>query len=128
MKYSPSTGFFYNPEWVYKEIPGDLIEVAQNEYAELQAKRADGFVIKPGRGGRPMAAFDEQAFKVTRESVEMARLRAYADPVTGSDRYRAEAEAERLQGNEEAAKEAEQKMLSRRTEIQTANPWPKEDQ
>lgn len=67
------------------------------------------------------------AQKPTREQVEIARLMAYSDPVKGSDRYRAEAEAERLQGNDEVAAIAEQKMLARRAEIQSENPWPGEE-
>ena len=64
------------------------------------------------------------AKSLTRGDVDAARLRAYADPVTGSDRYKSEADAERLQGNEEAAKLAEQKLLKRREEIRNENPWP----
>lgn len=62
----------------------------------------------------------------TREQVGRARLIAYADPVSGSDRFRSEADAERLLGNEAAALEAEKKMLERREQIKLENPWPLE--
>lgn len=62
----------------------------------------------------------------TRADVDIARLIAFADPVTGSDRYKAEAYAKRLVGDEDAAAEADQKLVKRREEIQAANPWPKD--
>ena len=99
----------------------------------VRAFEADGsqdFLITPDM--RKLTAAEVRAHLAPavlgRGDVEIKRLRAYADPVTGSDRYRAEAEAERLQGNEDKAAEAEQKMLSRRAQIATENPWPKEDQ
>lgn len=62
----------------------------------------------------------------TREAVNEARLRAYANPLTGSDRYIAEAYAERAKGDEAAANEVDAKMIARREEIKAANPWPEE--
>jgi len=59
----------------------------------------------------------------TREQVEASRLRAYADPITGSDRYFAEAQRESLMGNIEAAETARQLGLTRFAEIQAENPW-----
>lgn len=62
----------------------------------------------------------------TREEVESQRLRAYADPITGSDRYFAEAQRESLLGNAEAAEAAKALGLARFAEIQADNPWPAE--
>jgi hypothetical protein len=62
----------------------------------------------------------------TKEEVEAARLRAYAHPVTGSDRYIAEAYAERASGNEEAAQKIDAEMTRRREEIKLQYPWPEE--
>tara|TARA_R100000458_G_scaffold26452_2_gene23927 strand:- start:5569 stop:5931 length:363 start_codon:yes stop_codon:yes gene_type:complete len=56
--------------------------------------------------------------------VEAARLRAYADPLTGSDRYFAEAQRESLLGNAEAADAAKALGLIRFAEIQASYPWP----
>ncbi|CAH0152836.1 hypothetical protein [Pseudomonas mediterranea] len=64
----------------------------------------------------------------TEEEVNQARLRAYANPVTGSDRYIAEAYAERAAGNEESAKEIDAKMVRRRIEIKLQHPWPQDSQ
>lgn len=60
----------------------------------------------------------------TRQEVEAARLRAYADPLTGSDRYFAEAQRESLLGNAETAEAAKALGLARFAEIQAAHPWP----
>lgn len=62
----------------------------------------------------------------TRAEVEAARLRAYADPLTGSDRYFAEAQRETLLGNTEAAEAAKALGLARFAEIQAEYPWPSE--
>lgn len=63
---------------------------------------------------------------LSREEVHAQRLIAYADPVTGSDRYMTEALAERVLGNEDSAKVAEQKCITRREEISEQYPWPAE--
>lgn len=63
---------------------------------------------------------------VTREQVEEQRLRAYADPLAGSDRYFAEAQRESLLGNAEAADAAKALGMARFAEIQAEFPWPAE--
>lgn len=61
---------------------------------------------------------------VRREDVEAARLKAYADPITGSDRYFSE--AMRLEAlGASGADDARGKGNARHQEIQDANPWPK---
>lgn len=60
----------------------------------------------------------------SREQVEADRLRAYADPLTGSDRFFSESMRESLLGNEGAAAEAKAKGLERYVEIQVSLPWP----
>lgn len=59
----------------------------------------------------------------TRAEVEVARLRAYADPVTGSDRYFAEAASMDAAG-EAGADDRRALGLVRRAEIQADHPWP----
>ena len=61
-----------------------------------------------------------------REEIEAARLRAYADPLFGSDRYFAEAQRETLLGNAEAAEAAKALGLARFAEIQAEYPRPAE--
>lgn len=62
---------------------------------------------------------------LTREQIEALRLRAYADPLTGSDRYFAE--ASRLQAMGAAQEEidaANAAGAKRYAEIQGEYPWP----
>ncbi|TWR71866.1 hypothetical protein [Pseudomonas marginalis] len=61
---------------------------------------------------------------LTKAEVEMLRLYAYSDPITGSDRFIAEAASMRLHGSEEAALSAEERHRVRRGEIETQYPWP----
>lgn len=63
---------------------------------------------------------------MTRAEIEAHRLRAYADPLTGSDRYFAEAQRESLLGNNDAAAAAKAAGLARFAEIQAKYPWPDE--
>lgn len=62
----------------------------------------------------------------SRDEIEAARLRAYADPLTGSDRYFAEAQRESLLGNALAAEAAKALGMARFAEIQAEYPWPAE--
>lgn len=61
---------------------------------------------------------------LSRELIEALRLRAYADPITGSDRYFAEAQRETMRGNVAAADEANANGLARFSDIQNTYPWP----
>lgn len=62
---------------------------------------------------------------LTREEVEQIRLRAYSDPINGSDRFFAE--AVRLQAIGAAQAEidaAKNNGVARYNEIQAQHPWP----
>ena len=61
----------------------------------------------------------------TRSEVEALRLRAYADPITGSDRYFAEAARVQAMGGTAGEVEAARSAgAARSTEIQALYPWP----
>ena len=64
-----------------------------------------------------------QAPKTTREDVEVARLRAYSNPLTGSDRYFSEAQRMQAMGEKgwESVRDA---GAARYAEIQQKYPWP----
>lgn len=64
-----------------------------------------------------------EAMELPNNSVENARLLAYADPLKGSDRYVFEAITEREVGNEDAAVIALAKSLERKEQIKKENPW-----
>lgn len=60
---------------------------------------------------------------LTRDQIEILRLRAYAHPVTGSDRFFSEATRMNMSG--EAGWEDMKNMgISRHMEIQSEYPWP----
>lgn len=61
----------------------------------------------------------------TREQVKALRLAAYADPVTGSDRYFAEAARMKAMG-EAGADAVIAAGVARHEEIKAAYPWPDE--
>lgn len=63
---------------------------------------------------------------LTREEVEALRLRAYAEPLTGSDRYFAE--AQRMQAMGEPDWETVRAAgIARFERIQALHPWPSAD-
>lgn len=104
-----------------------------NETGEVFAFAADGsddeFIgvnLVPMSESEVKAHLNPPAVPPTREQVEAQRLRAYADPLVGSDRYFAEAQRESLMGNTEAAEAAKALGMARFAEIQTEYPWPAE--
>jgi len=60
------------------------------------------------------------------QDTERRRLRAYADPETGSDRHFAEANRLEAQGRTDEAVAARAAGLARYSEIREAHPWPAE--
>lgn len=60
--------------------------------------------------------------RMTHEQVEVLRLRAYADPLTGSDRYFAEASRMEAMG-EEGWESVRNRGVVRYQEIQAEYPW-----
>lgn len=126
MFYSKSTNGFYSPEIHGSNIPDDAVELSDAEYKSLLTDQSNGKVIKSDKNGFPMAV-ERQVAKQTKHEVEEIRLRAYADPVIGSDRFFAE--ASRLQAIGAPTEEIEAAKAAgaqRYQEIQMENPWPAE--
>lgn len=100
--------------------------------SEIFAYEADGSQdehIKQGlvrmTDAEVYAHLNPPAKPLTREQIEAMRLRAYSDPLTGSDRYFAE--SSRLQAMGSAQEEidaANAAGANRYAEIQNAYPWP----
>lgn len=59
----------------------------------------------------------------SRERIEAIRLRAYADPLTGSDRLFAQSTRMEVMG-EPGHEDVRDQAIARFTEIQAKNPWP----
>lgn len=73
-----------------------------------------------------ITATDPESIPPTREQIEALRLRSYADPLTGSDRYFAE--AQRMQVMNEPGWEAVRAAgVARFEAIQAQYPWTSDD-
>lgn len=126
MFYSFEAAGFYSPAIHGKGIPADAVEITQAQYIALLEGLAEGKLIAANAEGRPVLSDPPPLPPPTALEVEAARLRAYADPLIGSDRYFAEAQRESLLGNAEAAEAAKALGLARFAEIQAEYPWPAE--
>ena len=125
MFYSKSTGGFYSREIHGDNIPADAVEITVTEHAALIEGQSQGKCIVADANGRPALQDPAPPEPLTREQIEALRLRAYADPITGSDRYFAE--AARLQAMGAAQEEidaANAAGAARYAEIQGEYPWP----
>jgi len=125
---SATTGAFY-PEDMRADYekagtwPADAIKLTDAQYLALRAGRDAGKVIVPDSKGKPVLADPQPPAPLTRAEIEQLRLRAYADPVNGSDRYFAE--AQRMQFMGEPDWEARRDLGAMRyQEIQAQYPWP----
>jgi hypothetical protein len=123
--YSPATGNCYLAG-VHESIPSDAVEIDDDRFEQVIANPEPGKIRSHDAAGLPFLIDPAPPPPASREQVEARRLRAYADPLTGSDRYFAEAQRESLLGNAEAAEAAKALGLARFAEIQADNPWPVE--
>ena len=124
--YSQTTGCTYLEGRHAGQIPADAVPITEALYLAVIANPAPGKIRSHDEAGLPILSDPPPALPATREEVEAQRLRAYADPITGSDRYFAEAQRESLIGNSEAAEAAKALGLARFAEIQAEYPWPAE--
>lgn len=88
-----------------------------NGRLEGATRNADGEWV----GGEWVGDQDEP---ITREQIEHTRLAAYAHPLTGSDRYFAEALRREYAGDLEGAAAAREAGQQRYEQIKLENPWP----
>ncbi|HHK4358933.1 TPA: phage tail protein [Pseudomonas aeruginosa] len=123
--YSQSTGSTYL-EGLHKSIPADAVEISEERYKSVIANPEAGKVRSHDAEGLPILVDPPPPAPLTREQIEALRLRAYAEPLTGSDRYFAEAQRETLLGNAGAADAAKALGMARFAEIQAEFPWPAE--
>lgn len=122
--YCVATGGFYLPGMQPDGL--DCVEISAAEHLALREEQAIGKLIQADSAGRPVAVEPPPPPPKTREEIEAIRLRAYGDPITGSDRYFAEAQRESLVGNAEAAEAAKALGMARFAAIQAEYPWPAE--
>ncbi|VVP57052.1 hypothetical protein [Pseudomonas fluorescens] len=123
MFYSASTGGFYDNPANYPNFPIDAVEITDELYAEVVSNKPIDKTIIPGADGLPELADPPPA---TTEQVEAARLQAYANPLTGSDRHFAEAARCNTAGDTAGAEAATAAGQVRYEEIRAELPWPEE--
>lgn len=105
-------------------IPGGCVETAPPEYSASESARWDGenWVIEQ-LPPETIPDLPEAPGPITRDDVEAARLLAYSNPLTGSDRLFAEASRMDIMG-EPDFEAVRASAIARYQEIQAANPWP----
>lgn len=126
MKYSFKTSQFYSDRlFKPQDIPEDAVELSDAAYKDLLDGLSRNMEIV-NENGRPICV-ERKPVPLTRDQVEANRLRAYSDPVTGSDRFFAEASRLQAMGaTEEEINAAKTAGAQRYQEIQSENPWPAE--
>lgn len=124
MFYSAKTGGLYDDPSRYQNAPDDLKEIPDDLYRALIAGNAEGKNIVPGNDGLPTLAALELSVDEKNKFTELKRLNAYANPITGSDRFFAEASSLSATG---ATQEEIDKVVSqgkaRYEEIKSQYPW-----
>lgn len=122
--YSPGTGCTYLPSIHGENIPPDAVPISEDRYAEVITNPAPDTMRDHDGDGLPVLV-PFSVPELTRVEVEALRLRAYADPINGSDRYFSE--AARMQAMGESGWEAVRAAgVERYQAIQAEFPWPAE--
>lgn len=124
LKESETTGTSY-VEGIHA-IPAGAVEISEDRFLSVIANADPGKIRSHDSAGLPILIDPPPPPPLTRDQIEAQRLRAYADPLRGSDRYFAEAQREGLLGNTEAADAAKALGMARFAEIQAEYPWPAE--
>lgn len=125
MYYAKSTGGFYDPAIHGDNLPADVVAITVEEHAALLDGQSHGKVIDCSEGGFPFLAEPPSPAPLTRTEIEALRLKAYADPVSGSDRYFSQ--VARLQAMAGAAADIEAARTAgteRYEAIRAQYPWP----
>ncbi|MFJ2279747.1 hypothetical protein ACIOUG_01250 [Pseudomonas sp. NPDC087803] len=123
MYYSAVTNSWYDDPANYSDFPSDAVELTAAQYDEFVRFRPADKRVVPGPDGLPMIV--DIPVPSLREQTEAKRLQAYADPITGSDRFFSEAARLQMMGADESEIQvARQTGLDRYAEIQADFPWP----
>jgi len=123
MYYSATRNSWYDDPANYPDFPSDAVELSTAQYDELVRFRPADKRVVPGPDGLPMLV--DIPVPSQREQIETKRLQAYADPITGSDRFFSEATRLQMMGAaEDEIQAARQIGLDRYADIQASLPWP----
>ncbi|KKK07892.1 hypothetical protein [Pseudomonas frederiksbergensis] len=121
MYFNNGTGGFYNDK--LGGVPVGSVKLTDDDYQELLLLVEAGKKITIDSNGSIIGVDPEPPAPPTREEVEAMRLRAYADAVTGSDRYFSEAARMQIMGDE-GWEQVRDQGISRYAEIQNDLAWP----
>jgi hypothetical protein len=114
VEYDEETGIGWSPPagvTVVKVGSGDVPSIGLGYSNGVFERPTDTIIVEPA--------------SLTRAEIEALRLRAYADPITGSDRYFAEAaRVQAMGGTVDEIEAARASGATRSEEIQALYPWP----
>ena len=124
--YDVSTGSII--EWQDLEVFGyaeplptaRLISVTSEQWARQDSLR---WVVNGALTSVQPPATEPVIIPRTQEEIEALRLRAYAEPITGSDRFFSEAQRMQIMG-EDGWEVVRATAIARFGEIQNEYPWP----
>lgn len=124
---SKTTRGFYDAAIHGANMPTDVVEITDEEHAALLEGQYQGKMIDFDEAGRPFLADPPPPAPLTISEIEQLRLRAYADPLTGSDRFFSEAARLQVMGAESSEIDSVKSLgAARYEEIQAQYPWPAE--
>lgn len=104
--------------------PSDAVLLSSTQAAKFWKQPAPkGFMLGATKEGRPEWTPLPPPAKATAADIESGRLKAYSDPITGSDRLFSEASRMKIM-NEAGYEAVLEKAMSRYAEIQSQYPWP----
>lgn len=112
-----SDGTYSEQSW-----PLDAVLLAPAVTHKFWKQQAPEGKVLGSVGGKP-SWVDSTENPPTKPETEARRLKAYANPVTGSDRLFSEAARMQIMG-EDGADEIKSKAIARYKEIQAQYPWP----
>lgn len=114
---------------INKDIPEEAVEISEEDFWE--SINNNELIYKLGENGKLVGTpREKQPAESEQEIVEKSRLMAYADPISGSDRYFMEAMALQAEGyaaTSSEVKEAKTKGVETRKAIKLKFPLTTKD-
>lgn len=104
--------------------PSDAILLDESHLSEFWKRPAPaGYMLGATTKGLPTWVEVPPAEPLSASEIEASRLRAYADPIAGSDRLFSESTRMQIMG-ENGHEEVRARAIARFEEIQAQYPWP----
>lgn len=87
MKYSKSTGGFYDPAYHGDNIPVDAVDITNDEYEALKAGQAGNKIITTDESGRPVLADPPPPTPEQIEAAKVLTVQKHMDDAARALRY-----------------------------------------